>query len=57
MYLGAVGFLYEDASAIDQPTRFAAYRDAMHGLTVTYPDDVEASIFYALAPGDVSRSG
>jgi tetratricopeptide (TPR) repeat protein len=49
IYLGAVGFLYENADAIDQPTRFAGYRDVMHGLMVTYPDDVEAKIFYALA--------
>jgi hypothetical protein len=49
IYLGAVGFLYENADAIDQPARFTVYRDAMHGLMVTYPDDVEAKIFYALA--------
>lgn len=49
IYLGAVGFLYENADAIDQRTRFAAYRDAMHRLTATFPNDVEASIFYSLA--------
>lgn len=47
-YLGAVGYLYDD-TAIDQRTRFAVYRDVMHGITQEYPDDVEASIFYALA--------
>jgi tetratricopeptide (TPR) repeat protein len=48
-YIGAVGSLYDDASTIDQRTRFAVYRDVMHGITTTYPDDVEARIFYALA--------
>ncbi|HVD60406.1 MAG TPA: hypothetical protein VNC11_06000 [Gemmatimonadaceae bacterium] len=48
-YIGAVGSLYDDASTIDQRTRYAAYRDVLHTITTTYPDDVEAKIFYALA--------
>jgi tetratricopeptide (TPR) repeat protein len=48
-YLDAVALLYTDASTIDQRTRFAAYRDAMHKLVLANPDDIEASIFYALA--------
>jgi tetratricopeptide (TPR) repeat protein len=41
--------LYENAQSIDQPARLKSYRDAMSALTARYPDDVEASIFYALA--------
>jgi len=49
MYVGALAYLYEDADAIDQHTRQTVYRDVMRALTMEYPDDIEASIFYALA--------
>lgn len=49
MYAGAVSHLYEDAAEIDQHTRLTVYRDAMRVLASEYPDDIEASIFYALA--------
>ena len=49
MYVGALAYLYEDADAIDQHTRQTVYRDVMRALTMEYPGDIEASIFYALA--------
>ena len=48
-YVAAVATLYVNAGAIDQPTRLKSYRDAMSSLATRYPEDVEASIFYALA--------
>lgn len=48
-YLEAVGLLYENATPADQLRRLEAYSDAMHALSVRYPDDAEASIFYALS--------
>jgi tetratricopeptide (TPR) repeat protein len=48
-YLGAVSFLYENAAEIDQHTRLTVYRDVMKALAAEYPNDIEASIFYALA--------
>lgn len=48
-YLVAVSQLFENVHAIDQRTRVLAYRDAMARLSARYPDDSEASIFYALA--------
>ncbi len=49
MYLDAVGSLYDNASTLDQQTRFAAFRDGLHSIVTKYPDDDEARIFYALA--------
>jgi hypothetical protein len=49
IYVGAVAYLYEDADAIDQQTRVTVYRDVMRATSMEYPDDIEASIFYALA--------
>jgi tetratricopeptide (TPR) repeat protein len=48
-YIAAVARLFKSADTAPQPTRIAAYRDAMAALAAKYPDDVEASIFYALA--------
>jgi len=48
-YIDAVAMLYENAGAMDQQTRLNSYRDAMSALATRYPDDVEASIFHALA--------
>src|SRR5207342_3632725 len=44
-----VGELYRDAEHRDQRARVLAYRDAMAALASGHPDDMEASIFYALA--------
>jgi hypothetical protein len=48
-YLAAVGSLYADFESSPQQARLLAYRDAMRGVAVKYPDDHEAQIFYALA--------
>ena len=48
-YLLAAAQLFDNFHAIDQRTRVLAYRDAMARLSARYPDDSEASIFYALA--------
>lgn len=48
-YLNAVAHLYVDSAHIPQSSRVQAYEDAMAAITAAYPDDMEASIFYALA--------
>lgn len=48
-YIAAASRLFDDFRAIDQRTRLLAYTDAMAALAARYPDDNEASIFYALA--------
>ncbi len=57
-YLAAVGNLYRDFESTPQKARLLAYRNAMRDMAAKYPEDHEASIFYALAlavtadPGD-----
>jgi hypothetical protein len=48
-YINAVAMLYTDAATIDQRTRVVAYEKAMGALAASYPDDAEASIFWALS--------
>jgi hypothetical protein len=48
-YIDAVSKLYDNIGTVDQRTRMLAYRDAMEKVAATYPDDTEASAFYALA--------
>ncbi len=48
-YVAAVAELYRGSLQRDQLTRVAAYRDAMEALATAHPEDMEASIFYALA--------
>ncbi len=48
-YLAAVGQLYSDYEHTSQAARVAAYTQSMERLAARYPDDTEASIFYALA--------
>jgi hypothetical protein len=48
-YVDAVSRLYTDSDKTDQPSRVAAYRDAMQKVAAAFPDDTEARIFYALA--------
>ena len=48
-YLAAVSKLYAEAGSLDQRARVVAYEKAMAGLAATYPDDTEASIFWALS--------
>jgi hypothetical protein len=48
-YVEAVGKLFTDASTTDQRSRILAYESAMGALSAAYPEDTEATIFYALA--------
>ncbi len=48
-YIAAIELLYKDADKVDHRTRVVAYEKAMEQLALRYPDDREASIFYALA--------
>jgi hypothetical protein len=48
-YVDAVSRLYADSEKTDQTARVQAYRDAMSKVASAYPNDSEASIFYALA--------
>ncbi|RXH57698.1 TPR repeat [Granulicella sibirica] len=48
-YLEAVAHLYVESSHIDQPTRVKAYEHSMAAISAAYPEDTEATIFYALA--------
>src|SRR5260221_1699568 len=48
-YIDAVAHLYTDTAKIDQRSRVVAYESAMSALSGAYPDDTEATIFYALA--------
>ena len=48
-YISAVSKLYADFEKTPEQTRLLAYRDAMAEVALHYPQDHEASIFYALA--------
>jgi hypothetical protein len=48
-YVDAAAQLYAEAGTRSQPARAAAYRDAMESVAKAYPDDTEASIFFALS--------
>ena len=48
-YVDAASQLYADFETTDQTARVRAYRDAMSKVAAGYPNDNEASIFYALA--------
>jgi hypothetical protein len=48
-YIDAVAVLFTDAGTVSQPARIAAYERAMSAVAAAYPDDREASIFWALA--------
>jgi len=48
-YIGAIATFYRDAGKLDHRARAAAYRDAMADVAKRFPEDHEASIFYALS--------
>ena len=48
-YVDAVARLYLDVETTTQAARMQAYRDGMARVAAAYPDDTEASIFYALS--------
>jgi len=48
-YIDAIEQFYKDWNKKDQVTRCISFEKAMEKLYVSYPDDKEAAIFYALA--------
>jgi tetratricopeptide (TPR) repeat protein len=48
-YIEAAAKLYTDAATRDQRARVVAYEQAMASLAAAYPDDREATIFWALS--------
>ena len=48
-WLAAIEVYYRDHDKVDQTTRGLAYERAMEQLAQKYPDDMEATIFHALA--------
>jgi hypothetical protein len=48
-YVAAAEKLFADFETVPQRARVVAYRDAMANVATKYPDDPEASAFYALA--------
>lgn len=48
-YLNAIATLYRDYATTQGRARRAAYEEAMLALAAKYPEDVEATIFYAQA--------
>jgi hypothetical protein len=48
-YIEAAAALYADAATRDQRARVVAYEQKMAALAAAYPDDREASIFWALS--------
>jgi tetratricopeptide (TPR) repeat protein len=48
-YIDAVAKLFDNHETVPQRDRILAYERAMNEVMRTYPDDMEASIFYALA--------
>src|SRR5213594_4304645 len=47
-YIGAIEAFYKDWDKVDHRTRALAYANAMEQLARRYPEDSEASVFYAL---------
>ncbi len=48
-YINAIGLFYKDWNKIDHHTRCVSFENAMEQLHTSYPDDKEATIFYALS--------
>lgn len=48
-YVEAVALLFTDTSSTDQQSRKLLYERAMAAVSAAYPEDTEATIFYALA--------
>ena len=48
-WIEALALFFQDYDTVDQRTRTTRYESAMARLQGQYPDDTEASIFYALA--------
>ncbi|MGZ8537318.1 MAG: tetratricopeptide repeat protein [Flavisolibacter sp.] len=48
-YIKALSAFYKDSDKLDHRTRAVNFENAMENLNKEYPDDIETSIFYALA--------
>ncbi len=48
-YIAAILAFYNNSDKLDHATRVKAYSDAMKKVYVSYPDDHEAAVFYALS--------
>jgi len=48
-YIAAIETFYKDTDKLDHRTRALAYEQAMERLSLRFPDDREAAVFYALA--------
>jgi len=48
-YIAAIEAFYKDSDRLDHRTRALAYEKAMEQLYLHYPEDREATVFYALA--------
>ena len=48
-YIAAIGAFYSNSAKRDHDARAKAYSDAMKKVYVSYPDDHEAAVFYALS--------
>jgi hypothetical protein len=53
-YIESLGAYYDRYDTVDHVTRFLAYEKAMGDLAAKYPEDREASIFYALTLNGVA---
>ena len=56
-WVAAIGTLYRDRDKLDHRTRAQAYEEAMRQLRERYPDDTEATIFYAMLGTAPSADG
>jgi tetratricopeptide (TPR) repeat protein len=48
-YIAAIGAFYSDSKRLNHEARAKAYSDAMQKVYESYPDDHEATVFYALS--------
>jgi hypothetical protein len=54
-WIAALDTYYRDLDTVDHQTRVLAYEKAMEQLSLRYPDDSEATIFYALALNEATE--
>src|SRR6185437_3760589 len=57
MYVDAVRAMYQDSSTTSSSIRWSRYLDAMNTIRASYPADVNAGMFYALALAMTAGSG
>jgi hypothetical protein len=54
-WIAALDTYYRDLDTVDHKTRVLTYEKAMEQLALRYPDDSEATIFYALALNEATE--